>query len=45
MEIMEVQKKTMVFRVNRNKKRKNFQENFLKIEKTIDIYLKYDKVL
>jgi len=40
-----VQKKTMVFRVNRNKKRKNFQENFLKIEKTIDIYLKYDKVL
>jgi len=35
----------MVFRVNRNKKRKNFQENFLKIEKTIDIYLKYDKVL
>lgn len=42
---MEVQKKTMVFRVNRNKKRKNFQENFLKIEKTIDIYLKYDKVL
>lgn len=40
-----MQKKTMVFRVNRNKKRKNFQENFLKIEKTIDIYLKYDKVL
>jgi len=35
----------MVFRVNRNKKRKNFQENFLKTEKTIDIYLKYDKVL
>jgi len=40
-----VQKKTMVFRVNRNKKRKNFQENFLKNQKTIDIYLKYDKVL
>jgi hypothetical protein len=45
MEIIEVQEKTMVFRVNRNKKRKNFQENFLKTEKTIDIYLKYDKVL
>ncbi len=40
-----MQKKTMVFRVNRNKKRKNFQENFLKNQKTIDIYLKYDKVL